>query len=75
MLTSLPAPVDDAVRVSEPAVPAAPAAVEPRIDTALLDDVVSGPLRAAPAVIAAGALLALATARSRTGPGPVPARR
>ena len=64
MLTSLPAPVDDAVRVSEPAVPAAPAAVEPRIDTALLDDVVSGPLRAAPAVIAAGALLALATAWS-----------
>ncbi len=65
MLTSLPAPDDDDVRVSAPAASIAPAApVEPVDDAALHDDVVSGALRAAPAVIGAGALLALVTAVS-----------
>ena len=63
MLTSLPAPTDDAIRVSEPAVSDS-AAIEPLVDTALHDDIVSGALRAAPAVIGAGALLALGTAAS-----------
>ncbi len=64
MLTSLPVSEDDAIRVSEPAVSIAQAAAEPVVDTALHDDVVSGALRAAPAVTGAGALLALLTAVS-----------
>jgi diguanylate cyclase (GGDEF)-like protein len=63
MLSLLPAIAEDAPRVSQPAMPL-PAPAAPVPDTALHDDVVAGALRAAPAVVGIGALLALGTVAS-----------